>query len=146
MPPPSNNNEPRNSASSFTVTKHSWKGKYRRVLTVGEDAFSTYNPSSMEVTNSWKLADVVGMQPLNSQGDLQEFQVTFRKGPKKTDNMRFSSDWRATILTEGLRFLQLAGNEGEGGVTKVYHLNIYIFLIHKNVSENTRMNYEQNID
>ena len=146
MPPTSNNNEPRNSASSFTVTKHSWKGKYRRVLTVGEDAFSTYNPSSMEVTNSWKLADVVGMQPLNSQGDLQEFQVTFRKGPKKTDNMRFSSDWRATILTEGLRFLQLAGNEGEGGVTKVYHLNIHIFLIHKNVSENTKMNYEQNID
>ena len=99
----------------------------------------------MEVTNSWKLADVVGMQPLNSQGDLQEFQVTFRKGPKKTDTMRFSSDWRATILTEGLRFLQLAGNEGEGGVTKVYHLNIYIFLIHKNVSETAGNHYQNEL-
>ena len=77
------------SSSSFLLTKHSWKGKYRRVLTgeilnkflenfcqillikisnftVSEDVFSTYNPSSMEVTNSWKLSDVVGMTPTNS--------------------------------------------------------------------------------
>lgn len=106
------------SASSFLLTKHSWKGKYRRVFTVGEDVFSTYNPSSMEVTNSWKINDVVGMQPLNSAGDL-EFQVTFRKGPKKTDSMRFSSEWRATVLTEGLRWLQKSGNDGAAQATKV---------------------------
>ena len=35
-------------------------------FTVSEDVFSTYNPSSMEVTNSWKLSDVVGMTPTNS--------------------------------------------------------------------------------
>ena len=28
-----------------------------------------------------------------------EFQLTYRKG-KKNDNMRFSSEWRSTILTE----------------------------------------------
>lgn len=110
---------PKSSASSFLVNKHSWKGKYRRVLTVGEDLFSTYNPSSMEVTNSWKLSDVVGMQPLSAPGDL-EFQITFRKGPKKTDNMRFSSEWRATLLTEGLRWLQRGGNDGATAVTKVF--------------------------
>ena len=106
----------RNIQSVILVTKHSWKGKYRRVLTVGEDVFSTYNPSSMEVTNSWKLADVVGMQ---AQGH-SEFQVTFRKGPKKTDTLKFSSEWRATILSEGLRFLQLGGNDGAAAVTKVF--------------------------
>ena len=52
------------------------------------------------------------------QGDL-EFQVTFRKGPKKTDTMRFSSEWRATLLTEGLRFLQLGGNDSAAAATKV---------------------------
>jgi hypothetical protein len=36
--------------------------------------------------------------------------VIFRKG-KKTDNMRFSSEWRATIITEALRLIQKAGNE-----------------------------------
>ena len=118
MPSTASNNAPRISSSSFLLTKHSWKGKYRRVLTVSEDVFSTYNPSSMEVTNSWKLSDVVGMTPTNSQGDL-EFQVTFRKGPKKTDTMRFSSEWRATLLTEGLRFLQLGGNDSAAAATKV---------------------------
>ena len=106
------------SAASFLVTKHSWKGKYRRVLTVGPESFSTYNPSSMEVTNSWKIADIVGLQPTNSQGDL-EFTLTFRKGLKKTDSMRFSSEWRATVLTEGLRWLQLSGNDTASAATKV---------------------------
>ncbi len=95
-------NSPKASPSSFLLTKHSWKGKYKRVLTVGPEAFSTYNPSSMEVTNSWKIGDIVGLGPLSAPGDL-EFQLTFRKGAKKTDNMRFSSDWRAIVLTEGLR-------------------------------------------
>lgn len=99
---------PKPSSSSFLLTKHSWKGKYRRVLTVGEDAFSTYNPSSMEVTNSWKIQDIVGLQPLSTPGDM-EFQLTFRKGAKKTDTMRFSSEFRSIVLTEGLRWLQLSG-------------------------------------
>ena len=102
-------------ASSFLVTKHSWKGKYRRVLTVGPEAFSTHNPGTMEITNSWKLADVIGMNPLSEA----EFQVTFRKGAKKQDSMRFSSEFRATVLTEGLRFLQLGGNDGAAQATKV---------------------------
>ena len=45
--------------------------------------------------------------------------MTFRKGPKKTDTMRFSSEWRATLLTEGLRFLQLGGNDSAAAATKV---------------------------
>ena len=117
MGPGSNTPAPK-SAASFLLTKHSWKGKYRRVLTVGAENFSTYNPSSMEVTNSWKIQDIVGLSPLNSQGD-QEFTLTFRKGAKKTDNMRFSSEWRTIVLTEGLRWLQLSGNDSAAQATKV---------------------------
>jgi hypothetical protein len=38
------------------------------------------------------------------------FQLVFRKG-KKTDSMRFSSEWRSTILTEALRLIQKSGHE-----------------------------------
>ena len=115
-------------ASSFLVTKHSWKGKYRRVLTLSQDGFSTYNPNSMEVTNTWKIGDVVGLNPAPSTaggppqtpGAALEFQLVFRKG-KKTDSMRFSSEWRSTILTEALRLLQKSGND-TGSTKVVIHL------------------------
>ena len=110
------------SASSFSVTKHSWKGKYRRVLSVGPESFSTYNPSSMDETNAWKTSDIVNIQP---QGD-SEFQLTFRKGAgKKTDSMKFSSEWRAIVLTEGLRWLQLGGNDTAAAATKVIYICFY---------------------
>ncbi|KHJ44585.1 hypothetical protein D918_05251 [Trichuris suis] len=37
--------------ASFLVTKHSWKGKYKRIFSIDEDGFGTYNPSSLEQTN-----------------------------------------------------------------------------------------------
>ena len=105
-------------ASSYLVTKHSWKGKYRRVLTLSQDAFSTFNPGSMETTNTWKITDVVGLTPAptsaggpaQTPGAALEFQLVFRKG-KKTDSMRFSSEWRSTIITEALRLIQKSGHE-----------------------------------
>ena len=108
-------------ASSFVVTKHSWKGKYRRVLSLSHEAISTLNPNTMEATNSWKLSDIVSAQPMNATGSANseqgngaggsgsngthEFQLIYRKG-KKNDNMRFSSEWRSTILTEVWALLQ----------------------------------------
>ena len=32
-----------------------------------------------------------------------EFSITFMKGAKKTDSMRFSSDQRAAIITESMK-------------------------------------------
>ena len=40
--------------SSFLVTKHSWKGKYKRVFSIGALSITTYNPSTMEATNTWQ--------------------------------------------------------------------------------------------
>ena len=72
----------------------------------------------MDETNAWKTSDIVSIQP--EKGDL-EFQLTFRKGGgKKTDSMKFSSEWRAIVLTEGLRWLQLGGNDTAAAATKVF--------------------------
>ncbi|KAG0721183.1 DnaJ subfamily C member 13 [Chionoecetes opilio] len=69
----------------YLVTKHSaWKGKYKRVFSVGNAGITTYNPNSMEVPN--------------------EYIITMRKGGKKVDNMRFSSEQRTDILSEALIF------------------------------------------
>ena len=53
-----------------------------------------------------------------------EFQLTYKKG-KKNDNMRFSSEWRSTILTEVWAQLQKhTNNDSPDAIqaTKVYTL------------------------
>ncbi|XP_016348350.1 dnaJ homolog subfamily C member 13-like [Sinocyclocheilus anshuiensis] len=35
----------------FYTTKHSWRGKYKRVFSVGTHGITTYNPTTLEVTN-----------------------------------------------------------------------------------------------
>ena len=39
----------------FYVTKHSWRGKYKRIFCVGEEAVATLNPQSFEETNKVRL-------------------------------------------------------------------------------------------
>ena len=53
---------------SFSVTKHAWKGKYKRVLSLGPRGAATLHPGSMEAPNAWPYADIVSIMPL---------QVTF---------------------------------------------------------------------
>ncbi|XP_012268108.2 dnaJ homolog subfamily C member 13 isoform X2 [Athalia rosae] len=88
----------------FLVTKHSWKGKYKRIFSIGSLGITTYNPSNLEVTNKWAYSDFIGLQPTNkNQGGLYEFSITMRK-EKKSESMRFSSEHRAELLTEALKF------------------------------------------
>ncbi|KAK9875337.1 hypothetical protein WA026_007733 [Henosepilachna vigintioctopunctata] len=88
----------------FFVTKHSWKGKYKRIFSVGTMGITTYNPSTLEVTNRWIYSDFVSLQPLpRANNTNNEFQITIRK-EKKTDTMKFSSDNRTHLLTEALKY------------------------------------------
>ena len=48
---------------SFMVIKHSWKGKYKRVFSVGTTSITTYNPNSMEATNQWNYSDFISILP-----------------------------------------------------------------------------------
>ena len=45
------------------VIKHSWKGKYKRVFSVGSTCITTYNPGSMEATNTWQYSDFISILP-----------------------------------------------------------------------------------
>lgn len=88
----------------YHVTKHSWKGKYKRIFSVGTKAITTYNPNNMETTNQWLYSEFMGIIPNTKvQGNSNEFTITFKKG-KKLDTMRFSSEHRSDILTEALKF------------------------------------------
>ncbi|XP_036374961.1 dnaJ homolog subfamily C member 13-like [Megalops cyprinoides] len=88
----------------FYTTKHSWRGKYKRVFSVGTHAITTYNPTTLEVTNQWPYGDICGITPVGkSQGT--EFTITFRKSSsRKSETLKFSTEHRAELLTEALRF------------------------------------------
>lgn len=91
--------------ASYLVTKHSsWKGKYKRIFAVGTSGITTYNPDKLEITNRWLYSDVICIQPTTKHMDIgMEFTLTIRK-EKKVDTMRFSSEYRAHILTDALKF------------------------------------------
>ncbi|XP_035285629.1 dnaJ homolog subfamily C member 13-like isoform X1 [Anguilla anguilla] len=88
----------------FYTTKHSWRGKYKRVFSVGTHAITTYNPTTLEVTNQWPYADICRIAPVG-KGQGSEFTITFRKGAgKKSETLKFSTEHRSELLTEALRF------------------------------------------
>uniref|UniRef100_A0A8C9S306 DnaJ heat shock protein family (Hsp40) member C13 n=1 Tax=Scleropages formosus TaxID=113540 RepID=A0A8C9S306_SCLFO len=88
----------------FYTTKHSWRGKYKRVFSVGTHGITTYNPTTLEVTNQWLYGDICGIAPVG-KGQGAEFSLTFRKGSgKKSETLKFSTEHRTELLTEALRF------------------------------------------
>ena len=49
---------------SFLVYKHSaWKGKYKRIITIGTQVISTYNPEKFDLTNRWPYQDIISITP-----------------------------------------------------------------------------------
>ncbi len=43
--------------AGFLATKHSWRGKYRRLLLVGPASLATLNPLTLEETNHVRRID-----------------------------------------------------------------------------------------
>ena len=56
----------------------------------------------MEVTNQWHYDQFISIVPNIKTPSNSEFIITMKKGVKKTDTMRFSTDHRADLLTEAL--------------------------------------------
>jgi DnaJ family protein C protein 13 len=114
------NNIPDNrDLSCYHVTKHSWRGKYKRIFSIGTHGISTYEPSTLGITNSWPYDHVVSLtlskgsntsdkssQTISNSSPVAEYTLTFRKS-KKNDTMRFSSEYRSEIITDALRFQAL---------------------------------------
>ncbi|XP_024523013.1 dnaJ homolog subfamily C GRV2 isoform X1 [Selaginella moellendorffii] len=91
----------------FLVMKHSWRGRYKRILCISESSIITLEPGSLQVTNSYDLdtdyesaAPVAGREDPSQQQGL-EFTINVRTdGRGKFKSVKFSSRSRAAILTE----------------------------------------------
>lgn len=93
--PPKNNKY----TACFLVTKHSWKGKYKRLLCVSADELVTLNHTTFEQTNVYVYGeDLVDVLP--SMKVDQEFNIVTKKGKnsKKSETITFSTASRTELL------------------------------------------------
>ncbi|KJE90900.1 DnaJ domain-containing protein RME-8 [Capsaspora owczarzaki ATCC 30864] len=80
----------------YYTTKHSWRGKYKRMMAIGLKGIQTINPTSWEVTNTWPYGeDVTDIMP--SSKTPNEFTLATNKGKK---NLTFSCENRVDLLTD----------------------------------------------
>lgn len=87
----------------YLVVKHSWRGRYKRILCLSNVAIVTLDPSTLLVTNSYDVGtDFEGASPiLGRDENATEFNLSVRTdGKGKFKSMKFSSRYRASILTE----------------------------------------------
>ncbi|KAK7330189.1 hypothetical protein VNO77_24376 [Canavalia gladiata] len=87
----------------YMVVKHSWRGRYKRILCISSVAVVTLDPSTLAVTNSYDVAsDFEGAVPILGRDENSiEFNMSVRTdGRGKFKAMKFSSRYRASILTE----------------------------------------------
>ncbi|XP_027333442.1 dnaJ homolog subfamily C GRV2 isoform X1 [Abrus precatorius] len=87
----------------YMVVKHSWRGRYKRILCISSVTVLTLDPSTLAVTNSYDVAsDFEGAAPiLGRDENSNEFNLSVRSdGRGKFKAMKFSSRYRASILTE----------------------------------------------
>lgn len=87
----------------YMVVKHSWRGRYKRILCISNFSITTLDPSTLAVTNSYDTAtDFEGAAPiLGRDENSNEFNVSVRTdGRGKFKGIKLSSRYRASILTE----------------------------------------------
>lgn len=89
----------------FLVTKHSWKGKYKRILSIGTIGISTYNPDKFDITNRWIYSDVVAVLPNKTPATPHEFTLIVKKD-RKSDTIKLSSEFRNEIVTSILKYFK----------------------------------------
>ncbi|KAI5693331.1 hypothetical protein M8J75_013933 [Diaphorina citri] len=97
IPPLPNNQD----LSCYFVTKHSWKGKYKRIFSIGSQGITTYNPTNLDVTNRWSYADILDVKFIPSQPDF--FTLFFVKENSRKDGMKFSTEHRARLMIDVMR-------------------------------------------
>lgn len=87
----------------YLVVKHSWRGRYKRILCISNYAITTLDPGTLSVTNSYDVSnDYEGALPIIGKDEnMLEFSVNVRTdGKGKFKGTKFSSRFRASILTE----------------------------------------------
>ncbi|KAL9993140.1 putative DnaJ domain, armadillo-like helical, GYF domain 2, Chaperone J-domain superfamily [Helianthus debilis subsp. tardiflorus] len=102
LPQPSSLEEPEYLAR-YLVVKHSWRGRYKRILCISNHAIVTLDPATLSVTNSYDVSnDFEGASPIIGKDEnVLEFNVNVRTdGRGKFKGTKLSSRYRASILTE----------------------------------------------
>lgn len=113
--------------ASFLVTKHSWKGKYKRVFSVGTHGITTYNPDRLEVTNKWLYADIIKVVSAKHSNSILNHDFTLiMKKDKKVDSMKFSSEHKCLIVTEAFKYRHLFAEK-----QKEIYVRFYFYLLKK---------------
>lgn len=87
----------------YAVVKHSWRGRYKRILCISNYTIVTLDPGTLSVTNSYDVgSDFEGATPIIGRDESSnEFNISVRTdGRGKFKAMKFSSKYRAGILTE----------------------------------------------
>ncbi|KAL8040659.1 hypothetical protein ABFX02_10G112300 [Erythranthe guttata] len=87
----------------YMVIKHSWRGRYKRILCISNYSIVTLDPNTLSVTNSYDVGtDFEGSAPIIGRDDnSNEFNVSVRTdGRGKFKGIKFSSKYRPSILTE----------------------------------------------
>ncbi|KAI3814570.1 hypothetical protein L1987_14210 [Smallanthus sonchifolius] len=100
--PPSSLEEPEY-LCRYLVVKHSWRGRYKRILCISNHALITLDPATLSVTNSYDVSnDFESASPIIGKDEnTLELNVNVRTdGRGKFKGMKFSSRYRASILTE----------------------------------------------
>lgn len=82
--------------------------RYKRIFSIGNLGITTYNPSTLEVTNRWIYSDFISLQIVQKKtGSVpNEFSITMKKD-RKIDTMTFSTEHRAHLMTEALKYRML---------------------------------------
>ena len=107
----------------FKTLLHAHHCRYKRVFCVGSKGITTLNPSTGEITNQvriaaeggaehpsyvnnatvhsqWPYSEFLDIVPSNKANN--EFLISMRKGGRKSQQMTFSCEHRAEILTAAL--------------------------------------------
>ncbi|KAG0472995.1 hypothetical protein HPP92_014852 [Vanilla planifolia] len=95
----------------YMVVKHSWRGRYKRILCISTSAITTLDPATLAVTNSY---DVL----VTTRGGAGSGPGTEGRGKFKA--IKLSSRYRVSILTE-LHLLRL-GKLDQVAEFQVLHL------------------------
>jgi DnaJ family protein C protein 13 len=83
--------------AKYQVIKVSWRGKYERIFALGPTRFCTIDPRDFEVTNTWSLTALLGINL--DAGDAQGFVLTL-KGPKKDEQLKLRCRFRSRLLSD----------------------------------------------
>ncbi|KAL6906330.1 hypothetical protein ACP4OV_003931 [Aristida adscensionis] len=83
----------------YLVVKHSWRGRYRRILCIATSGVVTLDPATLALTNSYDAgSEFDRAEPLAADAEFTLAVRTDARGKFKA--MRFSSPLRPGILTE----------------------------------------------